>query len=55
MSTYNVSDIRKLVDDLDDIIRASVLKGDIATVFGNERASLVSKLINLETIRTKSF
>jgi hypothetical protein len=54
MSTYNLSDIRKLIDDLDEIIRASVIKGDIAAVFEKERATLVSKVINLVTIDTKS-
>jgi hypothetical protein len=43
MSTYTVSDIRKLIDDLDGNIRASILKGDIEMVFAKERVSLVSK------------
>ena len=41
MSTYTTSDIRNMVDDLDDKIRAAVVRGDIATVFTTERDTLV--------------
>jgi hypothetical protein len=43
MSTYTVADIRKMVDDLDDVIRASIGQGDIETVFVKERPAFVSK------------
>lgn len=47
MSTYTPADIRKMVDDMDDQIRAAVLKGDAAVVFQRERANLVSNLDKL--------
>lgn len=41
MTTYTTADIRKMVDDVDDIIRKAVNNGDIEEVFGRERANLV--------------
>lgn len=42
MSTYTKSEIRTMVDDLDDKIRAAVVRGEIGTVFTTERVTLVS-------------
>jgi hypothetical protein len=47
MSTPTTAEVRKMVDDLDDIIRASVIRGDIESVFGKERKAVVRKSINL--------
>jgi hypothetical protein len=49
MSTYTPADIRKMVDELDDIMRGAIARGDIKTVFGKERPTLVS----IFTIRTQ--
>jgi hypothetical protein len=43
MSTYTTADVRKMVDDLDDIIRAAVANGDVQEVFARERGNFVSK------------
>ena len=51
MSTYTVAEIRKMVDDLDDRIRAAVVSGNIEAVFCQERATLVSyKFKNIRKI-----
>jgi hypothetical protein len=42
MSTYSVADIRKMVDDVDDVFRTAILNSDIKAVFTRERANLVS-------------
>ena len=55
MSSYTIAEVRKMVDDVDEIIRAAVVNGDIARVFVKERAALVRKLFNYHTMRTKSF
>lgn len=47
MTTHNQAEIRKLVDDVDDLLRASVAYGDIEKVFKKERGKLVSPLSNL--------
>jgi hypothetical protein len=43
MSAYTTADVRKIVDDLDDILRSAVVNGDVAEVFARERGNLVSK------------
>jgi hypothetical protein len=47
MSTYTTADVRKMVDDLDDIIRGAVDKGDVEEVFGRERGKMVSNQLHL--------
>ena len=42
MTTLTTADVRKMVDDLDDIIRGAVYKGDGMNVFKRERANFVS-------------
>jgi hypothetical protein len=44
------ADIRKEVDGIDDLIRASVRFGDVEEVFGRKRKVLVSKLYLLLNI-----
>ena len=41
MSIYTVANIWKMVDDLNNIILASIIKGDITAVFIKERAAMV--------------
>lgn len=41
MSSYTPAEIRKVVDDMDDVIRAAVRNGDIEKVFTQERSTLV--------------
>jgi hypothetical protein len=48
MSTYTTADVRKMVDDLDDLIRAAVDKGDVEEVFARERVNVVSNLYELD-------
>jgi len=43
MSLYTKAEIRCMIDDLDDKIRAAVITGAMETVFVNERLHLVSK------------
>lgn len=44
MSTYTTVDIRKMIDDLDDILRAGIDAGNIKDVFSRERGNFVSNL-----------
>lgn len=44
MSSYTPADIRKIIDDLDDILRAAIKDGNIEAVFTRERGTLVSKM-----------
>ena len=41
-ATYTPADIRKIVDDFDDIIRGAIIWGDISQVFARERPTMVS-------------
>lgn len=43
-TTYTTADVRKMVDDLDEIVRAAVDKGDVEQVFAKERGNFVSNL-----------
>jgi hypothetical protein len=55
MSTFSTAEVRKMVDDLDDVIRSSVVKGDVETVFGRERANMVSYRFRRVTNESKTF
>jgi hypothetical protein len=46
MSSFTTAEVREMVDDLDDIIRASVVNGDVETVFAREKGNFVSYLHN---------
>lgn len=50
MVSYTTSEIRNMVDELDDKIRAAITRGEIATVFAQERPILVSIRVNFWTI-----
>jgi hypothetical protein len=41
MSTYTPVEFRKMIDDLDDVIRIAIVNGNIQSVFKRERAALV--------------
>ena len=41
-TTYTPADIRKMVDEFDDIVRGAIIRGDISKVFVAERPALVS-------------
>ena len=43
MSIYNTAEIRKKIDDFDELVREAVAKGNIKDVFPKERTTLVSK------------
>ena len=47
MTTYTTADVRKMVDDLDDIIRGAVDQGDVEEVFARERGKMVSNQLHL--------
>jgi hypothetical protein len=51
MSTYTAVEIREMIDNLDNVIRAGVENGDIKRVFREEKAKVVSKC---ETISKRS-
>jgi hypothetical protein len=44
MSTISAAEARRMVDDLDDILRAAILNGDVEAVFAKERKKMVSFL-----------
>ena len=44
MSIITTADVRKMVDDLDDNLRAAVIRGDVSEVFKRERGTMVSKV-----------
>ena len=46
-TTYTLADVRRMVDDLDDTIRAAVARGDVETIFAKERVNFVSDLLDL--------
>jgi hypothetical protein len=42
MPFYSVADIRKMIDDLDDVLRAAAVNGNLEEVFRRERRNVVS-------------
>jgi len=55
MSSYTPADIRKKVDDFDDIIRAAVIERNIESVFGKKRRNFVSNIYDFGMVQfTKS-
>ena len=47
MSTYSSTEIRQLIDDLDDVFWAAILERDIQSVFKRERPALASLFITI--------
>ena len=47
-TTYTPADIRKMVDEFDDIVRGASIRGDISQVFAAERPALVSIRLNVK-------
>ena len=41
MSAYTPAEFRKMIDDLDDVIRIGIANGNIESVFKKERAAVV--------------
>ena len=55
ITSYTHSDIRKMVDDMDNTIRASVVKGDVESVFVRERGNIVSNTYPLLLNDSKTY
>ena len=50
MPSYTTAEIRKMIDDYDDLVREAVANGNLKDLFPEERVTLVSKISVLDQI-----
>jgi 2-keto-3-deoxy-L-rhamnonate aldolase RhmA len=50
MTAYTAPQVRKIIDDLDDIFRAAAQNGRVKAVFARERKAIVSFLMKKRSV-----